>query len=41
MMNLNGQPGEVRFCVEVKRKDTGKVDKFEMVGKIAEKKDAE
>lgn len=29
-----GQIGELRFTIEVKRKDTGKVEVYELVGKI-------
>lgn len=31
---LNGQPGELRFTVEVKRAGTGEVETYELVGKI-------
>lgn len=31
-MNLQGQPGELRMTIEVKRAATGKVDTFELVG---------
>lgn len=34
MNELIGQPGELTFTVEVTRKDTGKVDKYELIGKI-------
>jgi len=34
MSNLMGQVGEVTFTVEIKRKDTGKVEQFELVGQI-------
>ncbi len=34
MNELKGAVGELRFTVEIKRKDTGKVDTFEMVGVI-------
>ena len=30
--NLQGQPGELRMTIEIKRKETGKVETFEMVG---------
>jgi hypothetical protein len=33
-MNLNGQPGELRFTVEIKRAATGEVEVHELVGKI-------
>jgi hypothetical protein len=36
MSNLMGQVGEVTFTVEIKRKDTGKIDNFDLVGKITE-----
>lgn len=36
MSTLTGQVGELRFVVEVTRKDTGKVDVFELVGKVTE-----
>lgn len=38
MINLNGQVGELRFTVEVKRKETGKVEQFELVGFLDEDK---
>ena len=38
MISLNGQMGEVRFTVEVKRADTGKVEHYEMVGFLDEDK---
>jgi hypothetical protein len=34
MINLAGQSGELRFTLEITRKDTGKVETVEMVGKI-------
>jgi hypothetical protein len=36
MSNLMGQVGEVTFTVEIKRKDTGKIDTFNLVGKATE-----
>ena len=36
MASLLGQTGELRFTVEVKRKETGKVETFDLVGKITE-----
>jgi len=36
MISLNGQLGELRFTVQVTRGDTGKVEEYEFVGKIAE-----
>lgn len=38
MSELNGQPGELRFTVEVKRKATGKVETYELIGKVGEQK---
>lgn len=38
MINLNGQMGEVRLTVEVKRADTGKVEQYELVGYLDEDK---
>jgi hypothetical protein len=38
MINLSGQMGEVRFSVEVKRADTGKVEQYELVGYLDEDK---
>ena len=32
MSNLQGQPGELRMTIEIKRKDTGKIDTVELVG---------
>lgn len=32
--NLSGQLGEMRFTLEVTRKDTGKVEVYEMIGKV-------
>ena len=32
MANLQGQPGELRMTIEVKRAATGKTDTFELVG---------
>jgi hypothetical protein len=34
MSSLNGQPGELRFTIEVKRKATGKTETHELIGKI-------
>ena len=36
MSDLNGQEGELRFTVTVKRALTGKEDVYEMVGKLTE-----
>lgn len=38
MIELTGQPGELRFTVEVKRKETGKVEQYELVGFLDEDK---
>lgn len=32
MIELAGRPGELRFTVEIKRKETGKVEQYELVG---------
>ena len=34
MSNLMGQVGEVTCTVEIKRKDTGKIDTFNLIGKV-------
>jgi hypothetical protein len=34
MSSLMGQVGEVTFTVEIKRKDTGKIDTFNLIGKV-------
>lgn len=34
MNALQGQDAELRFTVTVTRKETGKVEQFEMVGKV-------
>ena len=34
MTDLAGQVGELRFVIEVTRKDTGKVETYDMVGHI-------
>jgi hypothetical protein len=34
MADLQGKPGELRFTIEVKRAATGKVETFEMIGKV-------
>ena len=36
MSDLSGQVGELRFTVSVIRGDTGKVENYELVGRIAE-----
>lgn len=38
---LNGQPGELRFTVEVKRAETREVETYELVGKITDEEAAE
>ena len=34
MHDLTGQVGELRFAIEVTRKDTGRVEHYDMIGKI-------
>jgi hypothetical protein len=34
MPELQGQTGELRFTIEVKRAETGAIETYEMVGKI-------
>lgn len=34
MIELNGQPGELRLTLQITRKATGKVEKVELVGFI-------
>lgn len=34
MADLAGQMGELRFKVQITRKDTGKVEEYDLVGKI-------
>lgn len=36
MIQLTGQPGELRFTIEVTRADTGIVEKYEAVGTLSE-----
>lgn len=38
MPELQGQKGELRFTLEIKRKETGKVETVEMVGFVDEDK---
>jgi hypothetical protein len=38
MIELGGQVGELRFTVEVKRKETGQVETYELVGFLDEDK---
>jgi len=40
-MNLQGQPGELRMTIEIKRAATGKVDVIELVGHADPEKLAE
>jgi hypothetical protein len=40
-MELNGQVGELRFTVQVTRKETGLTEEVEMVGFVDEQKLAE
>lgn len=35
MSELTGQPGEVHMTIQIKRKETGNVETFDLVGKIA------
>lgn len=36
MANLSGEVGELRFTVQIKRKDTGKVEEVELVGRLTD-----
>ena len=36
MINLTGQPGEIRFKIQITRKATGKVEDVELVGFLDE-----
>lgn len=38
MIALGGEVGELRFTVEITRKETGKVEQVELVGYIDEEK---
>ena len=38
MIELNGQPGELRLTLQITRKATGKVEEVELVGFIDEDK---
>ena len=38
MINLAGQPGELRFKIQITRKATGKVEEVELVGFLDEEK---
>lgn len=41
MAELQGQPGEVRMTIEVKRAATGKVETFELIGTVEADESAE
>lgn len=36
MTELKAKPGELRFTIEVKRAATGKVETFEMIGRVGD-----
>jgi hypothetical protein len=36
MSNLQGQPGEVRMTIQIKRKETGETETHELVGKVTD-----
>lgn len=36
MADLSGEVGELRFTVQITRKDTGKVEEVELVGKLTD-----
>jgi len=38
MSNLGGQMGELRFTVQITRKETGKVEEVELIGFLDEEK---
>lgn len=38
MIELEGQPGELRFTIEVTRKD-GRVEQFDLIGRIVKEDD--
>lgn len=38
MIELNGQPGELRITLQITRKATGKVEEVELVGFVDENK---
>jgi len=38
MIELGGQVGELRFQVEITRKETGKIETYELVGFLNEEK---
>lgn len=39
MAELGGQPGELRFTIEVKRAATGETETFELVGKVTDEEE--
>lgn len=41
MSELNGQPGEVHLTIQIKRKETGNVETYDLVGKIAQEEHEE
>lgn len=34
MSNLQGQKGELHFTIEIKRKATGKIEKYDLIGHV-------
>lgn len=38
MAELNGQAGELRFTVKIERKESGKIEEYELVGFLDEDK---
>jgi hypothetical protein len=36
MAELQGKPGELRFTIEVKRAATGKVETYQMTGRVSD-----
>lgn len=41
MIELSGQPGELRFTLEITRAATGKTETVELVGKITDEVEAD
>jgi hypothetical protein len=41
MVNLQGKTGELHMTIEVTRKETGKVEVYELVGHVVEEEDKE
>lgn len=41
MTDLTGEVGELRFVIQVTRKDTGAVETYDMIGSILGKEDDE